>query len=107
MSCRAVFYFAERSLHVIYADLVSINGNFVTLLAASAQDYLGFRETLKRNTHSVFFVQRLDAGLEQLNLACQLNRLVPSQVRVCLVVGYNPGALAVLASLTRLFKKLA
>ncbi len=61
----------------------------------------------KKYTQRVFFVQRLDAGLEQLNLVCQLNRLVPSQVRVCLVVSNNPGALAVLASITRLFKKLA
>jgi len=61
----------------------------------------------KKYTQRVFFVQRLDAGLARLNLACQLNRLVPSQVRICLVVGNNPGALAVLASLTRLFKKLA
>jgi hypothetical protein len=61
----------------------------------------------KKYTQRVFFVQRLDAGLAQLDLVCQLNRLVPSQVPVCLVVSNNPSALAVLASITRLFKKLA
>jgi hypothetical protein len=61
----------------------------------------------KKYTQRVFFVQPFAATAERLNLACQLNRLVPSQVRVCLVVSNNPSALAVLASITRLFKKLA
>ena len=60
----------------------------------------------KKYTQRVFFVQPLEITAERLNLARQQNRLVPSQVRVCLVVSNNPSALTALASITRLFKKL-
>jgi hypothetical protein len=53
-SCRSLF----RGTVAVFVThyLVLISGYFVSLFSKRTQNYLGFRDTLKRNTHSVYFL---------------------------------------------------
>ena len=69
---------------------------------------LGFQRNIeKKYTQCVFFLQALGVSAQLSNLTCQLNRLIPIEVRICLVVSDDPGALAPLTGFASVFKKPA
>ena len=69
---------------------------------------LGLQRSIeKKYTQCVFFLQALRVSAQLLNLTCQFNRLIPIEVRICLVVSDDPGALAPLTGFASLFKKTA